>query len=150
MEKNQSAMKREELILAAMSVAGCADYQPVQVQKLFFLIDKTIGHKIGGPFFNFQPYDYGPFDKDVYITLERLELEGLVEIVYEYGFSRRRFRLTPTGLAAGKKFFSNLPEDLKEYISKLVEAIRRLSFAQLVSAIYKAYPEMQKYSVFSE
>jgi hypothetical protein len=39
----------------------------------------------------------------------------------------------------------------KNTISKikiLSEFVRKLSFSELVSAIYKEYPEMKKYSIF--
>jgi hypothetical protein len=47
-----------------------------KVQKLLFLIDREIPRLVGGPHFNFQSYDFGPFDRDVYDTLEALAAQG--------------------------------------------------------------------------
>ena len=72
--------KVQDIILAAMATEPDISFAPVQVQKLFFLIDQDVAGPVGGPFFNFEPYDYGPYDKDVYRQLEMLEVEGLVYI----------------------------------------------------------------------
>lgn len=65
-------MDREDLVLACLAPAKGALHSPVQVQKMFFLIDRNISEDIEGPLFDFHPYDYGPFDKAVYETLEKL------------------------------------------------------------------------------
>ena len=54
---------REDIIVAAAAAAGPgAWFDPIQLQHLLFLIDGTVSHRIGGPFFRFEPHDYGPFD----------------------------------------------------------------------------------------
>ena len=58
-------MTRKEVVLAALAPAKHAPHSPVQVQKLIFLIDRNIPREVGGPHFDFQPYNYGPFDKAV-------------------------------------------------------------------------------------
>ena len=142
-------LKREELVLAAMSPAQGKQFQPVHVQKLFFLIDMATGAQLGGKYFDFRPYDYGPFDSEVYSTLDRLEINGLVEVLQGTGWNPRRYRLTPLGQKNGEKFIGKLPDEMQEYLKDICKFVRRLSFAQLVAAIYKAYPEMKANSVFS-
>jgi hypothetical protein len=67
------------LVLAALAAGGeNATYRPVQVQKLVFLIDREASRLVDGPHFGFQPYDYGPFDRAVYIELDSLHTQGLV------------------------------------------------------------------------
>ena len=66
-------MERKSLMVAALAAGGeNASFTPVQVQKLFFLIDREASHFVDGPHFSFKPYDYGPFDREVYAELERL------------------------------------------------------------------------------
>ncbi len=66
-------MQRRNLILAALAAGGeNASFTPAQAQKLFFLIDRKAASLVDGPHFDFQPYDYGPFDKAVYDELARL------------------------------------------------------------------------------
>ncbi len=121
-------------------------HSPVQVQKVLFLIDKEIPKLTGGPFFDFQPYDYGPFDKAVYDTLEELTRGGLVDAAP--GLRWRRYRLTDTGQQEGSKILGTLDRRASDYIKKVSKFVRALSFEDLVSAIYKAYPDMKVNSVF--
>lgn len=139
-------MERNQLILAALSVARGALHTPVQLQKLFFLIDKEIPDLVGGPHFDFQPYNYGPFDQAVYKGLESLELCDLAETVPQSTWSA--YRLTVQGQEQGEVAFKNLDNKAQTYIVAASDFVRRLSFSQLVSAIYKAYPEMRENSVF--
>ena len=141
-------MNRQELMLASMSPVGTGSFSPVQVQKLFFLLDRNIGEQIGGPFFNFEPYDYGPFDSAVYQELEELEDDGLVEMIEQNNFGRRTYRLTDHGLKAGQEALVELEKPMQDYITSLVNWVRSLTFQQLVSAIYNSYPEMKQNSVF--
>ena len=66
----------DRYVLAVLSTAGGAEWTPVQLQKIFFLLDQTIGPALGGPKFNFEPYDYGPFDAEVYRRVEALQATG--------------------------------------------------------------------------
>ena len=141
-------MRRKDLVLAAMSPARDDPFSPVQVQKLFFLLDKQIPEFIDGPHFRFAPYDYGPFDKDVYLVLETLCKERLVEISISPSNHSREYHLTDRGHEIGRKNLRNLPKNVQDHITKVVFWIRPLSFAELVSAIYNAYPEMKENSVF--
>ena len=45
-------MTRSEILLAGLAAGGeNATYTPVQVQKLFFLLDREASVALGGPFF---------------------------------------------------------------------------------------------------
>ncbi len=143
-------MDRGELVLGALAAAGeNAVFAPVQVQKLFFLLDENLADLIGGRQFAFEPYDYGPFDKAVYHELEALEHRGLVD-VSRAGASagRRRYSLTPRGEEEGRRALAELPEPASDYMTDLAAWVRGLSFAQLVGSIYKAYPHMRENSIF--
>jgi hypothetical protein len=141
-------MNQREIILAGLAPAKGAAYTPVQVQKLFFLIDRNIPEEIEGPLFNFQPYNYGPFDRAVYDNLLELTNEDFVDIDYEYNC--RTYKLTVKGQEEGDKIFRTLPEHVQAYIDTVSKFVRSLSFTQLVRAIYNAYPEMKQNSVFQE
>ncbi len=142
-------MKKPFLLLAALYPAGVGSYTPVQVQKLLFLIqDKVPVLSRSG--FNFQAYDYGPFDKNVYVELENLQKEGLVRIYEEPGCPWRSYSLTPDGVEKGKEVFNALDQTARDTITTLSSFVRALSFSQLVSAVYKAYPEMKENSVFKD
>jgi hypothetical protein len=143
--------KRQRFVLAALATDASAKFAPVQVQKLFFLLDENLADVLGEPQFEFRAYDYGPFDKAVYRELEALNGMGLVDIV-EIGPTngRRRYSLTPRGQEFGESALAGFPEPVREYIRDLSNWLRRLSFAQLVGSIYKAYPHMRENSIFQD
>ena len=139
-------MDRKEFVLAVLASGGCGvRYTPVQVQKLFFLIDKEISDLIGGCQFNFEPYNYGPFDKGVYDEVDELERQRYVEAFPEQTW--RNYSLSPEGQER-RKLLASLPPEAQDYIKRASEFVRSLSFRQLVLAIYKAFPEMRENSVF--
>lgn len=140
-------MEKQELLLAALSAGGSSEYTPVQVQKLIFLIERNIGEELGGTRFEFKPYDYGPFDSSIYEMLRDLETQGLA-VASATSRGWKKYQLTSTGVATGTMLLSQLPERAAEYVRSVSDFVRRMSFAQLVSSIYKAYPEMKVNSVF--
>jgi len=141
-------MNRREVILMALAPAKGESHTPVQAQKLLFLIDREISNLIGGPYFNFQPHGYGPFDKAVYNVLESLASEGYVDILPKKTW--RNYKLTALGQEYGDTLLNTMPVEVKDYVVKVSQFVRSLSVAELVSAIYKAYPEMRENSVFQE
>ena len=141
-------MDQRKLVLIGLAPAKGALHTPVQVQKLFFLLEKKIPQVYGGPLFDFRPYNYGPFDSTVYQVLEELEREGLVDIDAQYDW--KTYSLTVPGQKEADKIFDGLPGMAKEFIKETSNFVRGLSFTQLVRAIYKAYPEMKQNSVFQQ
>jgi uncharacterized protein len=141
-------MDSRDIVLASLASSKGRCYRPVQVQKLLFLIDRNIGNGIGGPFFKFQPYNYGPFDKTVYDVLESLAEEGYVEIVRESTW--KNYRLTIAGQKKGEALLDTMTDEVRAYIQVISSWVLSLSFTQLVSAIYKAYPDMRANSVFQD
>ena len=141
-------MDRKDYLLAVLATSGDGSFTPVQIQKLLFLLDKEVPDRIGGPHFHFIPYDYGPFDSEVYDALEQLTSERFVDIDYTLGTRRRVYRLTGSGRERGTSVLDRLPPDLKGSIEALSAWVRSLSFEQLVAGIYQRYPEMKVRSVF--
>ena len=141
-------MDRESYVLASMSPAKMGDFSPVQLQKLFFLLDRNIAVHTGGPHFKFTPYDYGPFDSEVYKQIRELERSELVNVNSPNWQPYRTYRLTSAGQEQGQQQFVKFPSDVQGYIKDTVEFVRSASFSELVSAIYSSYPEMKVNSVF--
>jgi hypothetical protein len=118
------------------------------VQKLFFLIDRKVGQQVGGPFFDFRPYHYGPFDGAVYDCLGSLVREDCVAVNNTAG--GRAYRLTPTGQRRGEALLKKLDPRIQDFVLRTCTFVRTTPFADLVSSIYKAYPEMRANSIFRE
>lgn len=140
-------LNQRQITLAALAAAGeNASFSPVQIQKLFFLIDREASHLVDGPHFKFKPYDYGPFDSAVYDQLAFLDFLGLVSII---GSGRYRvYGLTESGFAEGRSVLDALPSQTVDFLSAAARWVRGLSFQQLVAAIYRDYPDMKVNSIF--
>jgi uncharacterized protein len=140
-------MTRQEFMLAVLAAGNGEAHEPVHVQKLFFLLDRKVPEELGGPWFAFEPSDYGPFDKAVYEELRALSARGLVSISTE-DRSLRTYRLTPQGQTQGQAQLVKLPAPLADYVRRLSAWVRRLSFPELLATIYRDFPEMKAKSVF--
>lgn len=135
------ARQRADIVLAAMAAGGAgARYDPVRVQKLFFLIDREISDFIDGPYFHFEPYHYGPFDKAVYEELDSLAEQG--EITVDTIGRYNRYSLTEPGHARGAAVLDTLPEPAARYMEDAAKWVRFVPFRHLLSAIYRQYPDM--------
>lgn len=139
-------MERMDIMLAALASGAHEEFSPVQLQKMMFLIDKNAGPALGGPFFNFQPYDYGPFDAGVYNQFSILS--GLEMAEANGDGKSRRYRLNDEGRARAQEVLGKLSPEVRDYFKNVAEFVQRLSFTALVSSIYKQYPEMKVNSVF--
>lgn len=136
-------------MLATLASAD-GEFSPVQIQKTMFLLDKKAASMTGGPHFKFRPYDYGPFDESIYQSLYKLRDEALVVINTSPASKYRGYGLTAAGREKGKAILAAQKPEVSGYISQLAKFVRDLGFAQLVSSIYKAFPEMKANSVFRE
>jgi hypothetical protein len=140
-------MNRSEILLAGLAGGGeNATFTPVQVQKLFFLLDREAAKVLEGPHFRFEPYDYGPFDSGVYSGLDELARRGLARV--EASGRYRVYALTQEGFVEGERLLDDLPPNAQDYIVSAADWVRKLSFQQLVASIYNRYPEMKAKSVF--
>lgn len=139
-------MDRMEVMLAALASGAHEEFSPVQLQKLMFLIDSNIGPAIGGPFFDFKPYDYGPFDVGVYNQFSVLSAFELAEASGDG--KDRRYRLNDEGRERAREAIEKLQPEARDYMKSIAEFVQKVSFTTLVSSIYKHYPEMKANSVF--
>ncbi len=144
-------LSHDEMALVVLSLANGQSFTPVQIQKALFLADD----KVRGAFradsrYNFEPYDYGPFDWQVYADAENLERRSLAQISQTFGSRWRTYAATAEGVTEGRRLASQLTDEQREMLDKIVKLVRNLSFNELVSAIYRAYPRMRERSVFRD
>ena len=109
------------------------------------MIDREIAHRIGGPFFNFQPYHYGPFDVAVYQHLEELEASKHVAVddSGRYGC----YFLTESGYERGVAILGRLEEVVATYSGRVARWVRFMPYRRMLAAIYRRYPETAVNSV---
>ena len=141
-------MDRPELILSVLSISGNNFLTPIKIQKLFFLIDRKLAGDLHNeqPFFQFEPFHYGPFDRQVYIELAKLSDQGFLTI--DTSSRIRKYSLTDEGILKGVEVLGQIEEPLRNKIQMLSKFVQGLSFSQLISSIYKEYPEMKVNSIF--
>jgi uncharacterized protein len=141
-------MCREDLTLIMLALADGGSYTPVQIQKAMFLADDLVRDAFHSRY-NFQPYDYGPFDLDVYRDVERMEAHGLTRVsVTSRGWNI--YTATDAGRQHAYTLLENLSSDQRQMFTRISRFVRSLSFSDLVSSIYKAYPHMRERSVFRD
>jgi hypothetical protein len=141
-------MDRRELVLAVLASSEGRPYTPAQLQKAVFLVTRNMGRLVDGPAFNFVPYDYGPFDSNVYAEAEALRQAGAVAIAPSGVGRWNTYAATEAGAARGKALLAQLDGPAQQYLREVSNWVRAQSFSSLVKAIYDAYPEMRANSIF--
>ena len=141
----ESLTERRNAVLAALATIPGASFEPVQVQKLFFLLNERVSDKGWKRQFRFEPHFFGPYDANVYTELEVLKQEGLVDI---WEANLREYSLSAEGYEKGQEALGEFPSAAKDAMRSLSEWVRDQTFAGLVSAIYKQFPKMKVNSIF--
>jgi uncharacterized protein len=149
------------LLAAPTHVANVRDRMNgiTRLEKLLYLADREtdIQSSIIEPL-GFQPYNYGPFSRDVYEAVDILEKTGLIDEkrttdgsgldsleeadaspeVTDY--AERRFNLTDNGRAVANLLAGKHPDAVKS-LSKIKEQYGNMSLRQLIRYVYTRYPE---------
>ena len=137
-------MSRQDWNLLVLAASGGSPLQPVQLQKALFLLGQKATAWVGPTFYTFEPYDYGPFDKEIYWDVDRLVADGFA---YVQSGRMKVFGATAKGVNRAEELGTKIPE-MWTYVKQLVAWVRSLSFNDLVRAIYAEYPEYRAKSVF--
>jgi hypothetical protein len=142
-------MNRQELLLAVLASAEGRPFTPVQIQKALFLLSRRMPDLLTqGPGYQFQPYDYGPFDPNVYADAGALSSAGLV-VVAPSGIGRwNTYAASDAGVLRGREILAAASERARNYLREVSAWVRAQSFSSLVKSIYEAYPEMRANSIF--
>jgi hypothetical protein len=141
-------MKRQDWTLLAISSANGGGLSAVQLQKVLFLLEQDLPKEIGEGFYNFVPYNYGPFDPTVYKDADHLSLQGFVNISQPTG-RYNVYKVTPEGADRARHLEHEAPPRALQHLRNVIAWVQKLSFAELVRAIYTRYPAMKANSVFS-
>lgn len=132
---------QEEFLLNVLSIVRVA-LSPIQIQKLFFLLEKRLGKE--AEYFDFQPYFYGPYDKNLTEILNKAVQNNKLELSNINGVSY--YQINKSHVKNTDHF---LDDKKKQFIDTLVNFITHKSFKELCFAIYKEFPDMKKNSVFN-
>jgi hypothetical protein len=142
-------MTRNELVLAMLACANGRGYTPVQIQKAIFLVcDRMPQILTDGMGFDFKPYDYGPFDADVYAEAEALQRAGDASITPSARGRWNTYAATNSGVAHGEAILRSISIESRIFLQSISDWVRAQSFRSLVRSIYDSYPDMEKNSIF--
>ncbi len=132
--------QQANIVLAAMAAGGVgAQFDPVRIQKLLFLIDREVP-RAGGPFFSFAPDDYGPFDGAVYSVLYQLETNS--SVVVDRTGPYATFELSQAGYHQGQSVLHQFERRTAKSITRRSRWVLSLAFWELIRVVYRAYPDM--------
>ena len=142
-------MLREDWLLLVVA-AGDKTLTPVQLQKTLFLVGQEGLPDASNPYYKFTPYHFGPFDPAIYQDADKLHGEDLLVRHRSAEGTWVDTAITGSGRTKALTLEEELPDRVVAYIHKLVSWAQRLSFRELVSAVYSKYPDFRANSVFQD
>jgi hypothetical protein len=146
----KAMMNPQDWTLLAISAADAKGLTPVQLQKVLFLLGREMEHELGGSFYKFRPYHYGPFDRAVYDDAEKLSNQEAIDVSQRVGENWNRYVISDEGRKQAEFVKKRASNGAVEYLERVVDWALRQSFPQLVNAIYTKYPDMKVNSVFNK
>lgn len=130
--------RRQKVLLNVLSQKE-SKVSRIKLMKWTFLLFQETDIADNVRFYEFVPYDYGPFSFSVYKDISELQRDGLVS-------QGEKFIWCEKG-RIDKKFIE-LPKNILNSISKVLNNYGDLSRAQLQEYIYRKYPWYAKNSKF--
>lgn len=143
-------MTRRDWLLLALRFAQARGLSPIQLQKALFLLGRELPNVVGGGYYRFEPYNYGPFDKTVFEDANALAQANLIRILPPTEARAKQYTIAPLGMARTDEIMEHAPARGVEYLKNVVEWVQELSVQDLIRSIYRRYPEFKANSVFQE
>lgn len=94
--------------------------------------------------YHFVPYHYGPFAKELYTDLEKLQEEGLARVTSNTEEGKTRIVLAAPDKV--EETLASLPDDLKEDVASIIDAYGDLDHDTLLNTVYDKYPAYARQS----
>lgn len=144
-------MDRREIVLTVLTAGKGRAFSPAQIQKAVFLVDKNLPRLVDrGGGFNFVPYNYGPFDRDVYSEADNLQRDGAAIISPSSNGRWMTYAASDLGIKRGEKLLAQMSVKNRRYVESVAEWVLAQSFGSLVKSIYDLYPKMRANSIFQD
>ena len=173
MQNQPSKLDREDILLLLLSaLSGCGTKQRVagitRLEKMMFLLQQetAFSGKLQNKF-NFEPWKFGPFSREIYEDLDLLACLGLVEAKVqelpsyaEYTEEDRLiesevdepvvqkvFTLTDRGCRVTEKLRAAISDRDWAEIGQLKKRFEKVPLTRLIQYVYQKYPETTSKSV---
>ena len=139
----------EEWVLAFVYAGNPLDPHNSEIKgkllftKEFFVFVKEIMPQLDS-FFDFIPYDYGPFSFPLVSLLDSLTRDKVicVSTVQLQSGVRYDYKLTPEGIEIAKGIYESITDlNLKQRLEKLRSDATKMGYFPVLSYVYSKYPE---------
>lgn len=106
------------------------------IQKLFFVMEKE--KQISLNLFQYAPYNYGPFSKELSEAINELIEEGLIKEtkIEDYYL----YQITEKGKAEARSQ-DTIPLNKQKVINQICQYVKKFKIKDLIRHIYQKYPE---------
>lgn len=141
--------RRDWLLLFLSLPGGPFETDQIRVMKGMFLYSQE-GPKDVRRLYDFQPYDYGPFDAQIYHDLEWLEFQGLIRTVSAEDTNRRLYRLTEKGEIRVAELIASAAAPAVSTLRQIKQKVTSLGFVDLLKDVYGRYPKYAAKSVLTK
>lgn len=98
--------------------------------------------------YDFVPYSYGPYSSQISSDLDYFASIGHLNAIRPQGRSWKYYSISDKGKVLTEQLASSFKPEALNYLRQLREYILKLSFRQLLDAVYTKYPEYAVNSVF--
>jgi uncharacterized protein YwgA len=112
----------------------------IHIMKALFLVWHRSGQNIPG-FFQFQPYLYGPYSREVYDSLDQLLKENLIVQPPHPAQEWANYYLTRRGQALAEQLGEGCQPGMVARLNQVVEEVSQLDFKMLLRRVYREAPE---------
>lgn len=150
MENRPVLNSRQEILLVFLGAGGGQELDPIRIMKGLFVFGREAPQEWFPPeaHYEFEPYLYGPCSFQIYADLDQLVALGHAQHRRAPGRSWKYYSLTRKGARFAKRIARAMHPDAIKYLQAIREVMSTLSFRQLLTQIYRRYPEYAVNSVF--
>ena len=112
------------------------------MKEMFLLKEQA---KIQAPYYEFEPYKFGPNSMQLLDDLKKLERQGLVQSSAARGGTS--YSLTPEGVKRAAETYNKLDQGTKEHLLRIKTRFNSMPLPELLGYVYEFYP---RYATKSE
>jgi DNA-binding PadR family transcriptional regulator len=125
------------LLRTADSPTGPLD--PIRIQKALFYVSRDPNVPEHEKYV-FEPYNYGPYSKQIYLDLDDLVARGLVEPILDASRRWSRYALTLAGAGHAAELRGQMSPSWSQLVDAARELVTSLSFQELLRKVYREHP----------
>lgn len=145
-------MRGKDWLLLLIAVREASQpLDPVRLQKGMFLL-RSEGDRPTSETYDFVPYDYGPFAREIYRDVDELASEGLIEPLSSPGYRWSRYIVTEAGTSRARALLLEASDEQLEaarWLQRLKRDVLSLGFRDLLKYVYTRHPDYAGRSVFN-